>query len=416
MPFSSGAGTTRTIMINFAGSADGLISTTKSIASTMSQLMGTVADVGKSFVSALGGNFKPLLQTVVGGVMAFAKMLFTIPSFLLAIVDPINVVSIAMTGFSQAISASSPQELVAATRNMAPAMRQAVMAVRLLEPELKNLYGIVEQNFWSGFEGDINTLAQTYFPLFDKGLGGIATTLGHLVDQLLKFLTEPQVVAEIQKWMTAFDSLGTPILNLVENLLPTMLSLFTSFANILIDLVPLIEKVAGWFADLLNFIAPILSGISSVIGGVSSLGSATGSVTTGTGSATGGTGAAAAGSGASSSSGSASSSSSSGGGFFSNIISGIGNFFSGIFSHLAEGGLASAGQTYIVGENGPEMLHMGASGFVQPNSALTGGGGGDTHVHVKIGETELRGMITHEIRKSNQATALMSRMGRGLVT
>jgi len=269
------------------------------------------------------------------------------------------------------------------------------------------LYGIVEQGFWSGFSGDLNTLAQIYFPILDSALGSTATAMGKLMDQFLSFLAEPQVVADIKSFISAFSGLGTPILDLVENLLPTMLSLFTSFSKILIAIVPLLETVAGWFADILNFIAPILSGISSVISGVSSItstgsGSMTGgAATTGTGSTTGAT--------SGSSSSSSSSSTKSSGGFLSTILSGI----SCIFSFLAEGGPAQAGQSYIVGERGPEMLHMGSSGYVQPNSALAGG---DTHVTVKIGETELRGMISHEIRKANQATALTSRMGRGLIT
>ncbi|MGH3546682.1 MAG: hypothetical protein ACRDQU_00850 [Pseudonocardiaceae bacterium] len=391
---ANGAGTTRTIMINFSGSVSGLMNATKAVSSTMDRMVGTVANVGKSFVSALGGNFKPLLKTVVGGIMAFAKMLFIIPSFLLAIVNPMNVVSIAMTGFSQAISASSPQALVAATRNMAPAMKSAVMAVRLLEPELKNLYGTVEQGFWAGFSGDLNKLAAIYMPILTKGLGSLGTTLGNLRTQFMQFLEQPAVVAAIQGWMTAFTGLGAPILKLIETMLPTMISLFTSFANILVSLIPLVETVAGWFAKIVGWVAPILSGVSAIVGGI------TGSATATTGSASG------------SSSSSGSTSGGGIGGFFSGLISGIGGFFSSLFGGgKAAGGPVFGGRSYLVGERGPEMLHMGANGFVAPNSTL----GGHTFVNVKIGETELRGMISHEVSKVGQNVALASRMGRGLV-
>jgi hypothetical protein len=36
-------------------------------------------------------------------------------------------------------------------------------------------------------------------------------------------------------------------------------------------------------------------------------------------------------------------------------------------------------------------------------------------VTVKIGETELRGMISHEINNTHQAIALAARMGRGSI-
>ncbi|MGH3573605.1 MAG: hypothetical protein ACRDS0_34990 [Pseudonocardiaceae bacterium] len=393
----SSAGTTRTIMINFAGSASGLMNTTKQVSGMISKLGSAVTNIGSSLLSALGGNFKPLLKTVVGGIMAFAKVLFIIPSFLLALVNPMNVMKIAMTGFSQAISASSPQDFVAATRNMAPAMKAAVMSIRLLEPQLKNLYGIVEQGFWAGFSSDLSSLVAVYLPILDKSLGSMGTTLGGLRTKFMEFLASPTVVAAVTQWINAFTGLGAPILALVENSLPTMLTLFTSFANILVSLLPLVITIAGWFEKLLGWIAPLLSGISSIFGGLG--GGATTGATTG-----------AAGSG----SGSSSSSSSSGGGlggFFGGLISGIGGFFSSLFGGgRASGGPVFGGQSYLVGENGPEMLHMGGNGFVAPN-----GGGGHTFVNVKIGETELRGMISHEVAKVGQNVALASRMGRGLV-
>jgi phage-related minor tail protein len=33
----------------------------------------------------------------------------------------------------------------------------------------------------------------------------------------------------------------------------------------------------------------------------------------------------------------------------------------------------SAGKSYLVGERGPELLTMGANGYVTPNSAMGGG-------------------------------------------
>ena len=61
------------------------------------------------------------------------------------------------------------------------------------------------------------------------------------------------------------------------------------------------------------------------------------------------------------------------------------NVSSGINGRRAAGGPVSAGGTYLVGENGPELLQMGgASGNVVPNHAL---GGGDTYVFNQIGMT-----------------------------
>lgn len=53
---------------------------------------------------------------------------------------------------------------------------------------------------------------------------------------------------------------------------------------------------------------------------------------------------------------------------------------------LATGGVAEAGESYLVGENGPEILQMGnRPGSVVPNHALDGGGG-DIYLTLDLGE------------------------------
>ncbi len=59
------------------------------------------------------------------------------------------------------------------------------------------------------------------------------------------------------------------------------------------------------------------------------------------------------------------------GGAVSGAISSAGNF---ITSHLASGGNVSAGSTYLVGENGPELFSSETSGRITPNNALGGSG------------------------------------------
>lgn len=59
--------------------------------------------------------------------------------------------------------------------------------------------------------------------------------------------------------------------------------------------------------------------------------------------------------------------------------------------YRARGGPVMAGQSYVVGEEGPELLTMAGNGFVHPNgsnamanAASGGGGGGDIHVHLNV--------------------------------
>ena len=59
-------------------------------------------------------------------------------------------------------------------------------------------------------------------------------------------------------------------------------------------------------------------------------------------------------------------------------IGAVGTFFG--FPPMAKGGPVSAGTTYLVGEQGPELFTPGRSGGITPNHAL--GGGGTTNVNI----------------------------------
>ncbi len=50
----------------------------------------------------------------------------------------------------------------------------------------------------------------------------------------------------------------------------------------------------------------------------------------------------------------------------------------------AAGGSAFPGRTYLVGDQGPELLHMGASGNITPNQQV---GGGDTYININAVDT-----------------------------
>jgi tape measure domain-containing protein len=67
-----------------------------------------------------------------------------------------------------------------------------------------------------------------------------------------------------------------------------------------------------------------------------------------------------------------------------NGAGGIGSLFSSLFSGArASGGSVQSGGTYLVGENGPEILRMGRNGMIKPNSALSKASAG-SGVNVQI--------------------------------
>ena len=59
----------------------------------------------------------------------------------------------------------------------------------------------------------------------------------------------------------------------------------------------------------------------------------------------------------------------------------IGGAVHAIIPH-ASGGSVVPGQTYLVGEQGPELFSSGSAGFITPNSQLAGAGGGGTVINI----------------------------------
>jgi len=76
---------------------------------------------------------------------------------------------------------------------------------------------------------------------------------------------------------------------------------------------------------------------------------------------------------------------------------------------LQYGGPTVRGRTYVVGERGPELWTAQGAGSMTPTNQL----GGDTHVHVYIGDEEITEMVRVEVSNQQRATTRRWRSGAG---
>lgn len=103
----------------------------------------------------------------------------------------------------------------------------------------------------------------------------------------------------------------------------------------------------------------------------------------------------------------------SGGGLLSsvgNVVKTIipgGAFLDAIGGGRAHGGNVASGQSYLVGERGPEVVTMGRSGSVTPNHALQRGG--DTIIHIHTDGTQdgrkVAQIVRHELENDRRRNA-----------
>lgn len=70
----------------------------------------------------------------------------------------------------------------------------------------------------------------------------------------------------------------------------------------------------------------------------------------------------------------------------------------------AMGGPVVAGQSYLVGENGPEVVTFGSSGYVTPNHRLSSAGGTVINVHGFVGSpAQLRAALADAVRRGGNS-------------
>ncbi len=88
------------------------------------------------------------------------------------------------------------------------------------------------------------------------------------------------------------------------------------------------------------------------------------------------------------------------------IWGGIGSWFGGLFGGgKAQGGPVSAGKSYLVGENGPELFTPSAAGSITPNHQMGSTGGGPA---IQIGVLDARGADVGAVARIEQALALVN--------
>jgi phage-related minor tail protein len=77
----------------------------------------------------------------------------------------------------------------------------------------------------------------------------------------------------------------------------------------------------------------------------------------------------------------------------------------------ASGGPVAAGQTYLVGEKGPELFTPAGSGAITPNTAVVGG---PTHVNVTINTPDAQGFLKSRSQVAAMLARAVARGGRNL--
>lgn len=205
------ANTERTVRVRFDGSANGLSRAARQAERDLEKFRAK-ADTADKKISRLFttstkgilgiGSAVSVTQGVVGLTSALVSMsgtLLVLPGAAFVAGAALGTAALATKGFGEALTAADPAEFAEKTKDMAPAMRDTLSALRAFTPEAKELRKTVQGNFWAGMPEVANDLGKTYLPILHRGLGGIATELGTMATYSGRALMAPESVTAVNR-------------------------------------------------------------------------------------------------------------------------------------------------------------------------------------------------------------------------
>lgn len=217
------ANASRKVSVSFEGKTDGLRKASKD---ANDQLTKVARAGGRTFrVLAILATLSAIAPIMVGIAVALAQLAaaaLAVPAALLALIGIFGAFKLATSGFGAAVTAADPTAFVIATHRMAPAMVQAVRAVRALNPQLYALRRNVQAQFWTGFVAEVNDLSSTFLPILDLRLSSISGALGRVRAAIGRSLLTPRAVAAFNTVLIAtaalVDGLGPALGKFVSGL------------------------------------------------------------------------------------------------------------------------------------------------------------------------------------------------------
>ncbi|MCK2239402.1 MULTISPECIES: hypothetical protein [unclassified Crossiella] len=233
----------------------------------------------------------------LGGAAATASgALLVMPAAGLAAAVAINTLRLGLTGFSDALSASTPAAFAEALGKLAPNARIAATEVRALRPAFDSMRLDVQDELFAGLGFAVRDLGGQYLPILRTALTGVASELNIAAGQVTGFLEQWDTAADIT---LILGNARTAIGNLTGAVAP-LVSAFTDVATVGSTFLPQLTsgaigaaqsfsefistaresgKLAGWISaaiDVLRQLGALLGNVFSIVTSVFSAASASG--------------------------------------------------------------------------------------------------------------------------------------------
>lgn len=163
------------------------------VTSALASTVKGVLAVGSAASSAQG------LVGAAGALASLSGAAIALPGALVAGAAGAGVLKLALTGIGDAIAAEDLEKFNEVTKNMAPDAVELARAVRDQNDRFTDLRKTVQTNFFAGFDDDVRSLADRYFPILRDRSGEIASEWNKMGREGAKALLEPRAVEDVNK-------------------------------------------------------------------------------------------------------------------------------------------------------------------------------------------------------------------------
>ncbi len=230
----------------------------RGFANEAQRVIGSIVGVrlqGKAGLALMAAAADAIYETVqITG--AAAQSIALLPALAATAGAGIGTLALATAGFGDTVKELGPggdlEKFAQGIQNLSPAAQQAALSIQQIFPELTKLQQAVQEQFFQGLGGEIETLSAKYLPSVQGMTTGIAQSFNALLKGLGADLMQPGTFTQIQG---IFNDIGDTIRNLtpaVRDFVQAFLDITSAGTSLLPGLATDLAGVAREFANFIR--------------------------------------------------------------------------------------------------------------------------------------------------------------------
>lgn len=237
----------------------GLSNAQKSLASFRDDLVENTRGI-EDFGNALSGlgrstALSSLAASAAGlsaAVVPAAGSLLLLPGAAAAGGAAMGTLNVAMSGFGETLSnIGDPEKFAESLKQLAPAAREAALAVSGLAPRWDELATSVQDAAFDGIAEKITALGGTYLPILETGMTGIAGGFNNAAMEAAQFGRNAQTIADVEAILGDTSAAVGNLTGVVQPLLSVFRDVAAVGTGMLPDLTSGAAEAANSFADFI---------------------------------------------------------------------------------------------------------------------------------------------------------------------